>query len=69
MAELSLARDFPPADEAAWKALVEEALKGAPVSRRSHRGAMTASPSSRSMPRAKDAHVIAGRARRRSLGR
>ena len=28
--ELSLARDFPPADEAAWKALVEEALKGAP---------------------------------------
>ena len=30
MAELSLARDFPPADEAAWKALVEEALKGAP---------------------------------------
>jgi methylmalonyl-CoA mutase len=32
MAELSLARDFPPADEAAWKALVEEALKGAPFS-------------------------------------
>ena len=32
MAELTLARDFPPADEAAWKALVEEALKGAPVS-------------------------------------
>lgn len=30
MMELSLARDFPPADEAAWKALVEEALKGAP---------------------------------------
>ena len=30
MAELSLARDFPAADEAAWKALVEEALKGAP---------------------------------------
>jgi methylmalonyl-CoA mutase len=29
MVELSLARDFPPADEAAWKALVEEALKGA----------------------------------------
>ena len=28
--ELSLARDFPPADEVAWKALVEEALKGAP---------------------------------------
>jgi methylmalonyl-CoA mutase len=28
--ELSLARDFPPADEAAWRALVEEALKGAP---------------------------------------
>jgi methylmalonyl-CoA mutase len=30
MAELSLARDFATADEAAWKALVEEALKGAP---------------------------------------
>ena len=30
MVELSLARDFPPADEAGWKALVEEALKGAP---------------------------------------
>ena len=32
MAELTLARDFPPADEAAWKALVKEALKGAPFS-------------------------------------
>jgi methylmalonyl-CoA mutase len=32
MVELSLARDFPPADEAAWKALVAEALKGAPFS-------------------------------------
>jgi methylmalonyl-CoA mutase len=30
MVELSLARGFPPADEAAWKALVAEALKGAP---------------------------------------
>jgi methylmalonyl-CoA mutase len=30
MVELSLARDFAPADEAAWKALVEQALKGAP---------------------------------------
>ncbi|MBC8012616.1 MAG: methylmalonyl-CoA mutase, partial [Methyloceanibacter sp.] len=30
MMELSLARDFPPADEAVWRALVEEALKGAP---------------------------------------
>src|SRR5680860_1341563 len=30
MMELSLARDFAPADEAAWRALVEEALKGAP---------------------------------------
>ena len=32
MAELPLARDFPTADEAAWKALVEKALKGAPLS-------------------------------------
>lgn len=30
MVELTLARDFPPAGEAAWKALVQEALKGAP---------------------------------------
>ncbi len=29
MVELSLARDFPAAEEAAWKALVEEALNGA----------------------------------------
>jgi methylmalonyl-CoA mutase len=29
MAELPLARDFPEADEAAWKTLVEKALKGA----------------------------------------
>ena len=32
MAELTLARGFPRADEAAWKALVEEALRGAPFS-------------------------------------
>ena len=32
MAELSLARDFPPAEEADWQALVKEALKGAPLS-------------------------------------
>ena len=32
MAELPLARDFPAADKAAWKALVEQALKGAPFS-------------------------------------
>ena len=30
MTKLSLARDFPAADAAAWKALVAEALKGAP---------------------------------------
>jgi methylmalonyl-CoA mutase len=30
MVELTLARNFPPADEAAWKSLVEEALKGTP---------------------------------------
>ena len=32
MAELSLARDFAPAQEADWQELVKEALKGAPVS-------------------------------------
>jgi methylmalonyl-CoA mutase len=31
MVERSLARDFPLADEAAWRTLVEEALKGAPL--------------------------------------
>jgi methylmalonyl-CoA mutase len=31
MAELSLARGFPPAQEADWQALVKEALKGAPL--------------------------------------
>ena len=30
MVELTLARNFPPADEAAWKTMVEEALKGTP---------------------------------------
>jgi methylmalonyl-CoA mutase len=30
MAELSLAKGFAPADEAAWRALVDDALKGAP---------------------------------------
>ena len=61
MAELPLARDFPPADEAAWKALVEEALKGAPVSAltsRSYDG-IAIDPL---YPRAEDAQVIAGRA-------
>ncbi len=32
MAELPLARDFPAADKAAWQALVEKSLKGAPLS-------------------------------------
>ncbi len=31
MAELSLAKDFATAGEAAWRALVEEALKGTPL--------------------------------------
>ena len=61
MAELPLARDFPPADEAAWKALVQEALKGAPISAltsRSYDG-IAIDPL---YPRAEDAQVIAGRA-------
>lgn len=32
MAELSLGHDFPPSGEAEWQALVEQALKGAPLS-------------------------------------
>jgi methylmalonyl-CoA mutase len=61
MAELPLARDFPPADEAAWKKLVADALKGAPVSAltsRSYDG-IAIDPL---YPRAEDAQIIAGRA-------
>ncbi len=60
MAELSLARDFPPADDAAWKALVEEALKGAPfaaLTSKTYDG-IAVEPL---YPRARDAHPIAGR--------
>ena len=31
MVEFSLVRDCPPGDEAAWRTLVQEALKGAPL--------------------------------------
>jgi methylmalonyl-CoA mutase len=61
MAELPLARDFPPADEAAWKALVDDALKGAPFASlrsRSYDG-IVIEPL---YPRAEDAQVLAGRA-------
>jgi methylmalonyl-CoA mutase len=61
MVDFSLARDFPPADEAAWKALVEEALKGAPFASLLSRGhdGITIDPL---YPRAKDAKPIEGRA-------
>ncbi len=60
MVELSLARDFPPADEAAWKALVEEALKGAPFAalRSTTYDGITIEPL---YQRAQDAARIAGR--------
>ena len=61
MAELSLARDFPPADEAAWKALVEEALKGSPfaaLKSKTYDG-IAVEPL---YPRAQEARPIAGRA-------
>ena len=59
--EFSLARDFSPADESAWKALVEEALKGAPLASLLSRGhdGITIDPL---YPRAKDAKPIEGRA-------
>ncbi|MEX2166171.1 MAG: methylmalonyl-CoA mutase subunit beta [Methyloceanibacter sp.] len=60
MAERPLARDFPPAAEAEWKALVEQALKGAPwasLTSRSHDG-IAIEPL---YLRASDAQVIAGR--------
>jgi methylmalonyl-CoA mutase len=61
MAELSLARDFPPAQEADWQTLVKEALKGAPVSslRSVSYDGIVIEPL---YARAKDAAVIAGRA-------
>jgi methylmalonyl-CoA mutase len=61
MVEFSLARDFSPADESAWKALVEEALKGAPLASllsRGHDGITIDAL----YPRAKDAKPIEGRA-------
>jgi methylmalonyl-CoA mutase len=61
MAELPLARDFPPADEAAWKALVEKALKGAPfasLQSKSYDG-IVIEPL---YGRASDADVVPGRA-------
>ena len=60
MAELSLARDFPPAQEADWQALVKEALKGAPVSslRSVSYDGIVIEPL---YARAKDATVIPGR--------
>jgi methylmalonyl-CoA mutase len=61
MVELSLARDFAPADEAAWKALVEEALKGAPfasLGSKTYDGIDIAPL----YPRSPDAARIAGRA-------
>jgi len=61
MAELPLARDFPSADEAAWKTLVEKALKGAPfasLESKSYDG-IVIEPLYRP---AKDADVVPGRA-------
>jgi len=60
MAELPLARDFPSADEAAWKTLVEKALKGASfasLESKSYDG-IVIEPL---YARAKDADVVPGR--------
>ncbi|MGE5259788.1 MAG: methylmalonyl-CoA mutase family protein [Actinomycetota bacterium] len=61
MVELTLTRNFPPADEAAWKALVEDALKGAPFAslRSKSYDGITIEPI---YPRAQSADRIAGRA-------
>src|SRR5680860_1440650 len=61
MAKLPLARDFPAADKAAWKALVEQALKGAPfasLESKSYDG-IAVEPL---YGRASDAAVVPGRA-------
>jgi methylmalonyl-CoA mutase len=60
MAELSLARDFPPAQEADWQALIKEALKGAPLTsiRSTTYDGIVIEPL---YARAQDGAVIAGR--------
>jgi methylmalonyl-CoA mutase len=60
MMERSLARDFPPSDEEAWKALVAEALKGAPFAslRSKTYDGITIEPL---YPRAQEASRIEGR--------
>ena len=60
MAELSLARDFPPAQEADWQALAKEALKGAPLTslRSTTYDGIVIEPL---YARAQDGAVIAGR--------
>ena len=61
MAELVLAKDFPRAEEADWRKLVEEALKGAPfASLRSQ--TYDGIPLEPLYPRASDASLIPGRA-------
>jgi len=61
MAELPLARDFPTADKAAWRTLVEKALKGAPLSSLESKSAdgIVIAPL---YGRASDADVVPGRA-------
>ncbi len=61
MTELNLTRAFPPVDEAEWTALVEKALKGAPLSALTSesRDGIVIEPF---YPRASDHSVVAGRA-------
>ena len=61
MAEFSLVRDCPPGDEAAWRTLVQEALKGAPLAslRSSTYDGIATEPL---YSRAEEAKPIAGRA-------
>jgi len=61
MVEFSLVRDFPPGDEAAWRTLVQEALKGAPLAslRSSTYDGIATEPL---YSRAEEAKPIAGRA-------
>jgi methylmalonyl-CoA mutase len=61
MAELVLAKDFPRAEEADWRKLVEEALKGAPFASLSSK-TYDGIPVEPLYPRASDASLIPGRA-------
>ena len=59
---LSLAAEFPPTDAAAWRKLVDAALKGAYFDKRLVTRTYDGLRVEPLYPRARDAHAVAGRA-------